>query len=260
MAIIITILSVTLFFHLLFLLALKLADNSIADVGWGLGFVIISLLLLLQANHYSLPFLLAAGLIIAWGIRLSLHIYLRKRGQPEDFRYQSFRQQWGKSVIWRSYLQIFCLQLLLLLIIALPLFLSFNTIVPFSLISLFGTLIAIIGLLCEVLSDSQLALFKANPSNKGKVITHGLWRYSRHPNYFGEATFWWGIALIILPASPPFLWLISPICITLLLRYISGVPMLEKKYRDNQAYQAYAIRTSCFIPWPPKKGEDHAAH
>jgi steroid 5-alpha reductase family enzyme len=94
-----------------------------------------------------------------------------------------------------------------------------------------------------------MALFKSDPNNQGKIIQSGLWNYSRHPNYFGEATFWWGIACIAYPIVSHFLWLVSPVVITILVRYISGVPMLEKKYENNKEFQIYAAKTSCFIPW-----------
>jgi steroid 5-alpha reductase family enzyme len=244
-----TLVSLFIFFHLLFILALILKDNSIVDIGWGLGFVLIALTLWYQSHQHTLPQLLITILILLWGLRLSGYIFMRKLGKPEDFRYQQWRHSWGKYFVIRSYFQIFILQMLLMLMVALPLFLVFNQSAEFNLFSGLGLSIALLGLSIEVLSDRQMTLFKSDPNNHGKIIQSGLWHYSRHPNYFGEATFWWGIACITFPCAHHFLWLISPVAITVLVRYISGVPMLEKKYENNKEFQAYAAKTSCFIPW-----------
>jgi steroid 5-alpha reductase family enzyme len=238
-----------IFFHLLFILALILKDNSIVDIGWGLGFVLIDLTLWYQSHQHTLPQLLITIFILLWGLRLSSYIFMRKIGKPEDFRYQQWRHSWGKYFVIRSYFQIFVLQMLLMLPIALPLFLVFNKSAEFNLFTILGLIIALVGLGIEAISDRQMALFKSEPNNHGKIIQSGLWKYSRHPNYFGEATFWWGIACITFPIANHFLWIISPLVITILVRYISGVPMLEKKYQSNPEFQAYAAKTSCFIPW-----------
>jgi steroid 5-alpha reductase family enzyme len=242
-----------LFFHGLFFLALILKDNSIADIGWGSGFILLALSLWYQHQTHSFPQLVISSLIIIWGLRLSTYIFLRKHGQPEDFRYQKWRITWGKYFVVRSYLQVFMLQMGFLLLISLPLFLVFNSNAAFSLYTLIGSLVALSGFGIEVLSDFQMGQFRKDPKNRGKIIQVGLWNYSRHPNYFGEATFWWGIACIAYPVTNHFLWLISPIVITVLLRYVSGVPMLEKKYQDNPEYKTYAAKTSCMIPWFKRK-------
>ncbi len=247
------ILLLIIYLHLIFLLAIRLKDNSIADIGWGFGFIIIDISLLLQQHTYQVPQLLASLLILIWGIRLSLYLWLRKRGQPEDFRYQQWRKRWGRFFFVRSYLQIYWLQMLLTCVIALPLFLLYHQQEAASIFTYLGALIAITGFVFESVSDYQLAQFKKNSAHKGQLIESGLWRYSRHPNYFGEALFWWGISVICAPLTHNGLWLISPIVITVLVRYISGVPMLEQKYANNLSFQNYAAKTSCFIPWWPKK-------
>ncbi len=250
----IAILSMMLFFHIVFLIAIKIKDNSIADIAWGVGFIVIDLALILQTKNIHMPQLIASLLILIWGLRLSGYIYLRKRNQPEDSRYQEFRKKWGEHYIIGSYLQVFALQMILLLFIAMPLFIVYQKNNSFSVYTFFGVIIAAIGFSVEVISDFQMNQFRKNTFNKGKIIQSGLWQYSRHPNYFGESLFWWGIACIVYPLSGYFLWLISPMIITILVRYISGVPLLEKKYRNNHEFQAYAKRTSCFMPWFPKKG------
>lgn len=251
---VIAIFSLVLFFHIIFCIAIKLKDNSIADIVWGIGFVLIDLVLLCQSSDIHFPQLIVSVLILIWGLRLSGYLYLRKRGKPEDFRYQALRQMWGSHHVIGSYLQVFLLQMILLLLIATPLFIAYQTAHYSSLFTILGLLIAIIGFAVEVISDHQLVQFKKNKLNQGKMIQSGLWHYSRHPNYFGESLFWWGIACIVYPLSTHFLWFLSPAIITILVRYVSGVPLLEKKYQDNIEFQIYAKKTACFVPWFPKKG------
>jgi steroid 5-alpha reductase family enzyme len=210
--------------------------------------------LFLQQQNHSVPQLIISALILLWGLRLSLYIFFRKRGKPEDFRYQQWRSQWGRYFVVRTWAHVFMLQMIFLFVIATPLFLSANQFASVSIYTLVGALIAISGLSIETISDWQMAQFKKQHKNHGKIIQSGLWRYSRHPNYFGEAVFWWGIAVIVYPFTQHLLWLMSPLLITLLVRYVSGVPMLEQKYKDNKEFQAYAARTSCFILWFNKKG------
>ena len=183
----IAIASLVIFFHLVFLMAIIVKDNSIADIAWGLGFIVIDLALISQANNIDVPQLITSLLIVLWGLRLSGYIYLRKRNKPEDFRYQEFRKKWGEHYIIGSYLQVFILQMILLIIIATPLFLVFAKNNTSSWHTFLGSIIAIVGFTLEVMSDFQMNQFKKNTQNKGKIIQCGLWRYSRHPNYFGES-------------------------------------------------------------------------
>lgn len=251
---IIAIISLMLFFHIIFIIAIIIKDNSIIDIAWGIGFIVIDIALISQSKNIHAPQLMISLLILIWGLRLSGYIYLRKQKKVEDFRYLEFRKTWGNHYIIRSYLHVFFLQMILLLLIALPLFIAFEKNNSLSAYNIIGMIIAAIGFIIEATSDFQMRQFKKNPINKGKIIQCGLWKYSRHPNYFGESLFWWGIACIVYPLSTHFLWLISPIIITILVRYISGVPLLEIKYKNNAEFQLYAKRTSCFIPWFPKKG------
>jgi steroid 5-alpha reductase family enzyme len=244
-------LALLIFFHLMFLLAIKLKDNSIVDIGWGMGFVLLDIVLLANSTSLSVPQICASMLILAWGIRLSGYILWRKIGKAEDFRYAAWRSSWGKSFLWRSYLQIFILQMLLLIIIATPLFLLAYGDYTLNAFTFIGSTLAILGLALETLSDWQMHVFKQ--SAKGGIMKEGLWRYSRHPNYFGEALFWWGIAIIAYLPNNYALEVISPLIITILVRYISGVPMLEEKYKNNAEFKSYAAKTSVFIPWLPKK-------
>jgi steroid 5-alpha reductase family enzyme len=199
-------------------------------------------------------FLLIGGLVFLWGIRLSLHIYLRHRGQSEDYRYRTLREKWGKSVIVRSFFQIFLLQSLLLVVTFSPVILL-ATAPPTTLTWLDIPFVIgwCIGFFFETVGDYQLQQFRAQRKKTGTIFTTGLWRYSRHPNYFGETVQWWSIFLIALAGNAPVATIIGPLMITILLLKISGITLLERKYHGNPDYKAYCQRTSAFIPWPQKR-------
>lgn len=253
--------TVFLFFNLVFALAQIYKNNSFADIAWGMGFIAAAVTAWVSgqltpevAVMNPRSFLLLA-LITIWGGRLAWHIYLRNLKQPEDFRYAQWRSQWGPNAIWRSYLQVFVLQGVFLLAIAAPFLFALNRQQQPNLnwLDLIGLIVWLIGFGFEAIGDHQLKKFKQNPANKGKILTTGLWQYTRHPNYFGEATLWWGIFLICLADGTPWWLIIGPITITFLIRFVSGVPMLEKKYQGNKEFAAYAKKTNAFIPWFPKK-------
>lgn len=229
--------------------------NDVADVAWGVGFVVLAWTL--YYNSPSVQLSLAVILVTIWGIRLSIHIFMRNRKKPEDSRYQKWRQEWGRWFVVRSYLQVFILQGLLLLVISTPLiFMAENGRDSVGLISFAGVIVWALGFIFEAISDYELRKFIRDPSHKGQIMQSGLWRYSRHPNYFGEVTQWWGIWLISY-GSPWFAWgIIGPVTITLLILKVSGVPMLEKKYEGNRGFEEYKARTSKFFPLPPKKITD----
>jgi steroid 5-alpha reductase family enzyme len=190
--------------------------------------------------------------VLIWGLRLAIYIFLRNKGKGEDFRYKAWRDTW-KFFILRSYLQIFILQGILMFIIALPIiFVNKAGPASFNFFDIAGILLFLTGYAFETIGDGQLARFKKDPANKGKIITGGLWRYTRHPNYFGEAVIWWGIGCFALPYPHGWIMLISPVIITLMLRFVSGVPMLEKKYAGRADFEEYKKRTPVFIPWFPK--------
>jgi len=156
----------------------------------------------------------------------------------------------------RAFLQIFMLQAFFMAVIAYPVIaINATEKASFSIWGILGALVWIKGFYFEALGDWQLKQFIQNPDNKGKIMKNGLWKYTRHPNYFGEATMWWGIFIIGIGTDSGILGIISPLTITILLVFVSGVPMLEKKYAENEEFQAYARVTSKFIPWFPKKSE-----
>lgn len=238
----------------LFFIALVRKDNSIADIGWGLGFILVALLSFFLERGYTFRRLLVVGLVVIWGTRLAAHIALRNRKRGEDFRYAKWREQWGRWFIVRSYLQVFLLQGLILLLISYPVIvINHSQQRGWTVLDTLGFCVWLIGFLFEAVGDDQLTRFKKNPANKGRVITTGLWKTTRHPNYFGESAMWWGIFMIALSVKNGWTAVISPVVITFMLLKVSGVPMLEKKYAGNLEFEEYARKTSAFIPWPPKK-------
>ena len=247
-------LGVFLYMTGLFLIALVRKDNSLADIGWGLGFILVAGLSFARQPVHGPRALLAGGLVLAWGLRLALHIFVRNRNRPEDFRYAKWRRDWGRWFVLRSYLQVFLLQGCFLLVIAYPLMLVNHTPGgPLGATDFAGSAVWLLGFVFETVGDAQLLRFKRDPENKGKVIMTGLWRITRHPNYFGEAAMWWGIFLIALGADNGWTAIVSPLLITFMLLRVSGVRMLEKKYEGNPEFKAYARRTRAFVPWFPKK-------
>lgn len=248
---------ILLYFLVFFFIGTAIKNNAIVDLGWGVGFVLSGFFALWSGLYFGqkpdLVSLLLIVLVSLWGLRLSYHIFKRNHGKPEDFRYANFRREWGKWVIPRAFLQVYLLQALMMMLIGSGAFYALGVgnkdLNPGGII---GVLIWLIGYYFEVVGDRQLADFKGHPENKGKIMTTGLWRYTRHPNYFGEATMWWGIFVIVFSTTGSWLSLISPLVITILLLFVSGVPMLEKKYEGNPEFQAYAKKTSKFIPWFPK--------
>jgi steroid 5-alpha reductase family enzyme len=250
---ILTFLSVFIFFNLMFLIALRIKDNSIADIAWGIGFVIIAISLLLQTPQIQVSQIIISSLVIIWGLRLSAYIYIRSIGKGEDFRYANWRKSWGKNFIVLTYLRVFMLQMLIMFVIAIPLFICANDNIHMSLLRSIGAIIAVLGLVIESVSDYQMFVFKRVARNKGQILQNGLWRYSRHPNYFGESIFWWGIGIFAVTANSYYISLLSSALITFLLLNVSGIPMLEKKYQNNMEFQNYIARTSSFILWFPKK-------
>lgn len=237
-----------------FVISLVKKRMDIADVAWGLGFVVLAWTSYFLADVTSLRALVANTLVTIWGARLAWHILSRLAKKSEDSRYNQWRQDWGKWVVPRSYLQVFLLQGLFLYLIALPvLWINLQPSTTWGLFAWLGLFIWLIGFYFEAVGDWQLKQFISKPENKGKLMTEGLWKYTRHPNYFGEVAQWWGIFLLAVTVSEGWVTIIGPLTITYLILYVSGVPMLEKKYQDRKDFQAYAKKTSKFFPLPPKE-------
>ena len=231
-----------------YVISLGLKRSDIADVAWGLGFCSISIYSFFRYDSHLVANLVYL-LVSIWGVRLTLYIFLRNKGKKEDFRYNNWRKEWGKNFIWRSYLQVFILQGIFLYIIALPiLFITQEPNSGLSFWSILGSIVWIIGFAFQSIADAQMAKFRKNKPKGETIIQTGLWKYSRHPNYFGEVLMWWGIFVIIIPFSGSLYYIVSPLMITLLIRYVSGVPMLEEKYKDNKAFQEYKKKVPPLFP------------
>lgn len=236
-----------------FLAAQIRGRNDIADVAWGLGFILVAAVSLVHGGIYSGRGLLVSGLVLAWGIRLALHIHSRNRGKGEDPRYRKWREEWGRWFVLRSFLQVFMLQGMLLLMAAVPIvFVNSAPAGTLGWLDLLGVTVWLTGFSFEAIGDWQLLTFIRNPANKGKLMTEGLWRYTRHPNYFGEVTLWWGIWLVTLALPGGWLTVIGPLTITFLILKVSGIPMLEAPYEKRADFQEYKRRTSAFFPMPPR--------
>lgn len=238
---------------LFFVLSLLFGKTHIADVAWGLGFIVVAITTLILHRQGAAGQLLVSILVFFWGARLTFYIYLRNRGKTEDFRYAKWKEEWGKQWKLQSYLRVFLLQGLLMILVALPV-IGVNTfgVGPIPELVRVGVLVWLVGFFFEVIGDWQLMDFKNDPKNHGKILDSGLWKYTRHPNYFGEASMWWGIYLIALSNLALWWTFIGPLFITFSLLKVSGVSLLEQKYKGNKEYQDYQKRTSAFIPWWPK--------
>lgn len=241
---------------LLWLLSLRLKDASIVDPFWGSGFVITAwFYFALTPDGFPARKWLLVLLTTVWGLRLSLYLLWRNHGKGEDFRYRAWRQEEGARWWWFSFFKVFLLQGVLMWIISAPLLAAQISPMPAGLTLIDGLAAAIwaIGFFFEAVGDWQLARFKADPANRGKLLTSGVWRYTRHPNYFGDAAQWWGFFGMALAAGGWFT-LFSPLLMSYFLRYVSGVAMLEKTLKPAKpGYAEYVARTNAFIPWFPKK-------
>ncbi len=239
----------------LWLLSLYLKNSSIVDIFWGTGFIIVNAVYLaLSPGGFPARQWLITVLVTVWGLRLSIHVLTRNWRKGEDFRYRKWREENGSRWWWKSGLQVFLLQGLLMWIISAPLLAAQSGATPdrLTVIDVLGVLIWAVGFFFESTGDAQLARFRADSANKGKVLNTGVWRYTRHPNYFGDAAQWWGFWLI--GASAGGWWTIfSPVLMTLLLLRVSGVALLEKTMETRPGYKEYIERTSAFVPWLLKK-------
>ena len=233
---------------MLWLLSLSLGNAAIVDNFWGCSFVLLAWMYFALGAGYLPRQLLVAALVTIWGARLSTHIWQRNRGRPEDFRYRAWRLQWAGSFVWRSLLQVFLLQGALLWLISAPLLLAQAQPAPAALgrLGALGTLLWLEGFAFEAGGNWQPQRFKAKPANAGRVLDSGLWRYTRHRIYFGDAIIWWG--LYLLAAA-------SPLLMTVLLMRIFGVTLLEQTLAQHPAYREYIARTPAFFPWWPKRTE-----
>ena len=240
---------------LLWLVSLAVRDSSIVDIAWG------PLILLVGITYYFTTIepgsraRLIVALVALWALRLAVHIGARNLGHGEDFRYAAWRKQYGDAWWIRSYFKVFLLQGVIAWIVAMPLYYAITSASPvhFTPWDQLGALVFAAGFLFEAIGDEQLRRFKADPANKGRVMNTGLWRYTRHPNYFGEAVLWWGLGLIGAATPNGWIGLVGPAIITFLLIRVSGVAMLEKTLKETKpGYADYIARTPAFFPRLPR--------
>jgi steroid 5-alpha reductase family enzyme len=238
----------------LWLASIRLRDVSIIDPFWGLGFVVIAWIAGLTTDGDMGRRLLLVGLTSIWGLRLFVYLLWRNRGKPEDFRYAAMRERHGSRFIWVSLGTVFVLQGVLMLAVSLPVQMGQIPATPgLGPLAVLGTAVWACGLACESIGDWQLARFRANPDNRGRVLDSGLWRYTRHPNYFGDFLVWWGLWLIAAETGWGLLTIPGPIIMSILLIRVSGVALLERDIGQRRpGYAEYVRRTSPFFPRPPR--------
>ncbi|HWC85122.1 MAG TPA: DUF1295 domain-containing protein [Solirubrobacteraceae bacterium] len=238
---------------LVWALSIPLRDVSIIDPVWGPAFALVALVAALAGHGDPARRWLLFAMTAVWGLRLGVHLTRRKLGdREEDRRYAAMREREGDRFTLWSLGWIFGIQGLLVVIVSLPIQAAADrpgglgaTIIP-------GLVLFLVGLAFEGIGDEQLRRFKADPGNRGKVMDHGLWRYTRHPNYFGDACIWWGLWLVALPAGGTWWTLIGPALMTLFLVRISGAALLERDIGQRRPeYADYIRRTSGFFPLPP---------
>lgn len=236
--------------NLLFAISLVKVDFGVIDIGWGLGISLISILSLLLKTHLDWHIVLLNTFVILWGFRLSIYILVRGLGKSEDFRYKKMRDKWGESTLFKGYLFIFLGQGLLMLLMTLPaLTLHFEKVPKhYPLINTIGLLFFIFGFFLESYSDYSLLQFKKLKENEGKILQSGLWKYSRHPNYLGEVLLWWGLFFFSFQGESSWIAIIAPILITFLIIKVSGIPLLENRFKDDPEYEKYRQKTSVLLP------------
>jgi steroid 5-alpha reductase family enzyme len=235
------------------LASLALRNVNLVDSLWSLFFLAAAVTYAALLPQPGPRTALVLALVAAWALRLAGHLTLRNWGKPEDRRYQAIRAKHSPGFAWKSLYFVFGLQAVLAWLISVPLLAAIASPAPLGLPDALGVVLVAAGLTVETLADLQLARFKRDPTNRGRVLDQGLWRYSRHPNYFGEACVWWGFGLLAVAAGAWWA-LVSPALMTFLLLRVSGVSLLERDIAERRpAYRDYIVRTSAFIPWPPRR-------
>ena len=236
------------------LVSLARKDASIVDIVWGLGFVVVAWAVFATTDGNQTRRILLVAMTMLWGLRLATHLFLRNRGKGEDHRYQAMRRRYGERFAVVSLYLVFGLQGVLMWIVSLPLQLGQTRETPdVGVTAGIGIAVWAFGMYFEAVGDWQLARFKRDPANAGKVMDRGLWRYTRHPNYFGDACVWWGIALVAAETGIGAIGLVGALVMTVLLRRVSGVTLLERSLvKRRPGYDAYVARTSPFVPRRPR--------
>ena len=246
------------FMSLVFLLAERIKRYDLVDAAWGMTFIVIAIasFFMQRGSVFDLDLqLLVTSLVVIWGGRLTWHILKRIQAtEQEDARYVELRKKWKGDVRINTYLRVYLTQAALALLICVPVIhinlFSSNGITLFAWL---GVLVWVVGFWFEVTGDKQLRDFVGKPENKGKLMTTGLWKYSRHPNYFGVLTQWWGIFIICLTTPFGLVGIIGPVLLSYLILFVSGIPLNEKRFDGRDGWKEYQARTSALIPLPPRK-------
>jgi steroid 5-alpha reductase family enzyme len=251
----ITALVVILIMVVTWVVSLPLKNASIVDIIWGFGFVAITWTLTFSIDGDSARQWLITILISIWGLRLSVYLFRRNHGKGEDWRYVRMRKKYGAKFPIVSLFTVFLLQAAVMWVVSLPIQFAHGDDSPsIGPIAVMGLMVWLVGVAFESVGDAQLARFKKNPANAGKVMNTGLWALTRHPNYFGDAVMWWGIAIIAAETGSGVIGFIGPVVMTFFLMRVSGVPMLEASLvKRREGYAEYVAQTSAFFPRPPKK-------
>ncbi|MEQ8841532.1 MAG: DUF1295 domain-containing protein [Acidimicrobiales bacterium] len=237
------------------LVSLVQRNASIVDIVWGAGFVVVAWISRAIGDGNDDRMNLLTAMITIWGARLSIYLWWRNHGKEEDFRYQSMRRRHGDRFPLRSLVTVFGLQTVVMFVVALPVQLAATPASPdIGWIAVVGVALWGVGLFFETVGDAQLARFKADPDNAGAVMDRGLWRYTRHPNYFGDFCIWWGIFLVAAETADARIGVIGPLLMSFMLLEVSGVAMLERGLmKRREGYDDYVARTATFFPRPPRK-------
>ena len=237
------------------LISLKMRDASIVDIAWGSGFVVVGWVSFWLSDGNSTRSLLLTVLTTIWGLRLAFYLAKRNLGHGEDFRYQAMRRKHGSKFSFVSLYTVFGVQGLLMWIVSLPVQLGQVRETPnIGVVGVVGALAWCVGMFFEAVGDAQLAKFKRNPANKGLVMNRGLWRYTRHPNYFGDSCVWAGLGLIAAESRLGIIGLVGPVVMTFLLVKVSGAALLDRAMlKRKPGYETYVATTSGFIPRPPRR-------
>lgn len=247
--------SVIVVMHVAFVLAVRSKRFDVVDVAWPVMFTAAAVTSYFFNSRGGIVQLLVTLLVLIWGFRLGSHIDARRRSsKAEDPRYQALRKKWGASADARAYINIFLLQAVLAMVISLPvMYVNLYTGRTFALSYVYvGFALWLVGFACESVADWQLKTFLAAKKSRDKLMTSGLWHYSRHPNYFGEVAQWWGIYVLALSVVGSAFTVIGPLLITFLILFISGVPLTEKRFEGRKGWAEYKRRTSVLVPWPPR--------
>ncbi|MBY9014993.1 MAG: DUF1295 domain-containing protein [Candidatus Lokiarchaeota archaeon] len=250
----ISILGLFLFLFLAFIVGTLKKDNSIIDIFYGLGYLVLIWISLILSYDFSLRKIIISICVSIWGLRLAIYVMIRNWGKPEDYRYQAIRRKMGDKAILKSFYRIYLFQGLIIFLVGFPeLFanLSINPILNW--LDIVGIVLWITGFYFEMIGDYQLRKFLKNPENKGKVMDQGLWKYTQHPNYFGEVLMWWSLYLLVINVPYGFFTIFGPIIINFMIIKVSGVRLLNKRFEKDDKYADYKKRTSAFIPWFQKK-------